>query len=82
MLEHECDDLKSCRSWSCRTLGCFQGFPLCWAEDASEDSLTLPLSEHTGCISRVHDEKASLEGFADEDHFEHLLWFFIVNQGP
>ncbi|MCI49871.1 hypothetical protein A2U01_0071115 [Trifolium medium] len=29
-----------------------------------------------GCISRVHDEEASLEGFADEDSFERLLSFF------
>ncbi|MCI15500.1 hypothetical protein A2U01_0036638, partial [Trifolium medium] len=27
MLGHECDDLKSCRSWICRALGCLREYP-------------------------------------------------------
>ncbi|MCI48018.1 hypothetical protein A2U01_0069261 [Trifolium medium] len=55
---------------------------LCRTEDAFEDSLTFPLPEHIRCISRIHGEEASLEGFVDKDRFERLLWFAIVNQGP
>ncbi|MCI51776.1 hypothetical protein A2U01_0073020 [Trifolium medium] len=28
----------------------FSRIPLCWAKDAPEDSLKLPLAEHMGCI--------------------------------
>ncbi|MCI52023.1 hypothetical protein A2U01_0073267, partial [Trifolium medium] len=55
VLEHECDDLKSCRGWSCRALGCFQGSPYVGRKTfprISRSSLQLSTLDFCGSMTR------------------------------
>ncbi|MCI93504.1 hypothetical protein A2U01_0114802, partial [Trifolium medium] len=48
----ECDDLKSCRGWSCRRMGCFEG-PIMSGKGSLRGFLEVLVSRTYGKRSRA-----------------------------